>query len=56
MNPATLQFVADSPLAKAVRHEAARQRRNRNARERHQAMLDVGLVRVRGGVGGVYYE
>ena len=51
-----IQFVADSTLAKAVRHEAARQRRNRNARERHQAMLDLGLARVRRGLGGVYYE
>ena len=50
------QPIADAALAKAVRHEASRQRRNRNARERHQAMLDVGLVRVRGGLGGVYYE
>ena len=51
-----IQFVTDSTLARAVRHEATRQRRNRNARERHQAMLDLGLVRVRGGLGGVYYE
>ena len=50
------QLIADATLAKAVRHDAARQRRNRNARERHQAMLDLGLVRVRGGLDGVYYE
>ena len=31
-------------------------RANRAARERHQAYLDVGLVRVRGALGGVYYE
>mgnify|MGYP001563053834 CR=1 FL=1 len=29
---------------------------NRNRRERHQAMLDLGLNRVRGSLGGVYYE
>ena len=50
------QPITGATLAKAIRHEASRQRRNRNARERHQAMLDLGLVRVRGGLGGVYYE
>lgn len=46
----------DADLAKQVRAEAQRQRRNRNARERHQAMTDLGLRRVRGNLGGVYYE
>lgn len=31
-------------------------KRNRDRRERHQAMLDMGMVRVRGALGGVYYE
>ena len=31
-------------------------RRNRQRRERHQVMIDCGLVRVRGELGGVYYE
>ena len=35
----------DATLAKAVRHEAARQRRNRNSRERNQAMRDLGMKR-----------
>lgn len=35
--------------AKLVRREAARQRRNRNARERHQAMRDVGMTKTRYG-------
>lgn len=35
--------------AKAIRAEASRQRRNRNARERHQGMTDLGLVRNRDG-------
>lgn len=43
-------------FAHVVRTEAARQRRNRNRRERHQAMTDLGLKRVRGNLGGVYYE
>lgn len=35
--------------AKLVRREASRQRRNRNARERHQAMRDIGMTRTRTG-------
>ena len=33
-----------------------RLRRNGLARARHQAMLDCGLVRVKGALGGIYYE
>lgn len=40
------------PEAKLVRREASRQRRNRNARERTQAMKDLGLVRTKGGAFG----
>jgi hypothetical protein len=36
--------------------EAAAKRRNANRRARHQAMTDLGLVRVHGALGGVYYE
>jgi len=36
--------------------ELKRLARNKARRERHQAMLDCGLVRVRGALGGVYYE
>ena len=32
------------------------ERRNRQRRMIHQGMLDLGLVRVRGALGGVYYE
>ena len=35
----------DADLAKQVRHEASRQRRNRNSRERYQAMTDIGMVK-----------
>ena len=31
-------------------------KRNLTRRERHQAALDMGLVRVRGALGGIYYE
>lgn len=41
--PANIEH--NGSLAKAVRAEAARQRRNRNARERHQAMTDLGMRR-----------
>lgn len=42
----------DESLAKLVRREASRQRRNRNSRERSQAMKDLGLKRAPGGAFG----
>lgn len=36
--------------------EAKRKARNARRRERDQAMRDLGLVRVRGALGGVYWE
>lgn len=36
--------------------DAARERKNRSRRERNQAYRDCGLVRVRGALGGVYWE
>lgn len=42
-----------SPASKAAK---ARKRKNAARRARHQAMKDLGLVRVRGALGGVYYE
>jgi hypothetical protein len=36
---------AGAHLAKLVRREASRQRRNRNSRERHQTMTDLGMKR-----------
>ena len=38
------------------RNRAKKDRKNKARRERHQAMLDLGLKRVRGSLGGVYYE
>jgi hypothetical protein len=36
--------------------QTSNERRNENRRARHQAMLDLGLKRVKGALGGVYYE
>lgn len=38
-------YAPSSDLAKTVRHEASRLRRNRNARERNSAMRDLGMKR-----------
>lgn len=49
-------YEADIPCleteARDVRREASRLRRNRNTRERTQAMKDLGLVRAKGGAFG----
>lgn len=50
------KHAASSDMAKKVRAEAARQRRNRNARDKHEALTSLGLVRVRGSLGGTFYE
>jgi hypothetical protein len=44
------QTVADAE------RQAAKDRRNHNRRERDQAMRDCGLVKVRGALGGIYWE
>lgn len=36
--------------------ELARQRRNAMRRERHAVMTSLGMTRVRGNLGGTYYE
>jgi hypothetical protein len=43
------RYLPSSSEAKTVRHEASRLRRNRNARERSEAMRDLGLKRAPGG-------
>lgn len=45
--PQGSKFSAQEPefVAKEVRAEAARQRRNRNSRERSQALRDLGMVK-----------
>jgi hypothetical protein len=43
-------------FAEAKKAEAARQRRNARRRERDQAMRDLGLRKVRGNLGGTYWE
>lgn len=54
MTPIGTRFsaVECKEVAAAVRHEAARQRRNRAGRERTQMMKDLGLVRAPGGAFG----
>ncbi len=47
------QHAAPQPSSASL---AARKRKNAARRARHQAMKDLGLVRVRGALGGVYYE
>lgn len=44
--------VVEEYVARDVRREAARQRRNRAARERTQSMKDLGLRRAEGGAFG----
>lgn len=43
------QPVLEESTARLVRREASRQRRNRNARERNQAMRDLGMVKTPSG-------
>lgn len=38
------------------RDRAKKDRKNKSRKERDQAMRDLGLVRVRGALGGVYWE
>ena len=45
-----------SPEERQAYREYVGRKQNENRRERHQAMLNIGLVRVRGSLGGVYYE
>ena len=39
-----------------LQEEAKRKRRNTIRRERDQAMRDIGMVKVRGALGGTYWE
>ena len=55
--PATVRSVKTGRLYCAEHADAIRQNiKNAKARARHQAMTDLGMVRVRGSLGGVYYE
>jgi hypothetical protein len=49
----TLENLARAALAA---REVKAQRRNKARRDRDQAMRDLGLKRVRGALGGVYWE
>lgn len=46
----------DENEAKNVRKEAARLRANRARRERESVMRSCGLVKVKGALGGIYWE
>jgi hypothetical protein len=51
---ATARHLADNcPICNARRKQ---RKRNMDARLRHAAMTDLGLKRVRGNLGGIYYE
>jgi hypothetical protein len=49
-------LIAAAKYLKARMSEDARIRRNRNRRTRHAVMTSLGLKRVKGALGGVYYE
>ncbi len=54
---ATVTFGEGSLEAEAARAAyVQRQRKNALRRARHQAMTDLGVVRVKGGLGRTYYE
>ena len=46
----------DSTTSDAVLAEVRRLRHNKGRRERDQAMRDMGIVKVRGALGGTYWE
>jgi hypothetical protein len=49
-------LIAAAKYLKARMSDDARMRRNRNRRARHEAMTSLGLKRVKGTLGGTYYE
>jgi hypothetical protein len=56
MNIKELRYVLATAEAVGNKDEARRLRRNLARRERDQAMRDLGLVRVRGALGRIYWE
>ena len=48
--------ICDSDETAMVIKEVKRIRHNRARQARHQAYLDCGMIRVKGALGGVYYE
>jgi len=49
-------YVAPGNERSMVLNEVKRLRRNRDRRFRDQAMRDIGMVKVRGALGGTYWE
>lgn len=39
-----------------AKYQRQAQRRKENRRDRHEALTSLGLVKVRGALGGIYYE
>ena len=50
------QRIIDETFLKELFAEVARRRRNKARKEKDQAMRDLGLTKVRGALGGVYWE
>lgn len=58
------EFIASTPgMRESIeyanakfRDQVKRDKRNQARRERDQAMRDIGMVKVRGALGGVYWE
>ena len=48
--------ICDMAITELVLAEVKRLRRNKARRERDQAMRDIGMVKVRGALGGTYWE
>lgn len=55
-NEAAAVCLSNPAWFKVLKAELQRRRRNARARARHAAYTDLGMVRVRGAQGGVYYE
>lgn len=56
VNDGTGKVLGPFPSKDAAKSEWPRIKSNRDRRERHRVLTDMGLSRVRGALGGVYYE
>jgi hypothetical protein len=44
------------PIANHCKYRIAREKQNKRRKDRDQAMRDLGLIKVRGALGGTYWE
>lgn len=51
-----VKILEKEPMAREANEALQRLRKNRARRERHAALTSLGLKRVKGALGGVYYE